>query len=125
MEKGYNSDTVLQIAKELAASGIPLILTSVRSAPWVWENRDMLPGPPLTPSPAQLLTEAGVKYSIAIMGDGDYRLRDLALEASWAAKFAGLDEKDAVALVSKNVEEALGLPSTKDIVIWEGSPLQF
>ena len=56
---------------------------------------------------------------------GDYRLNSLALEASWAAKFAGLDEREAIQLVSKNVEEILGLEASRDIVIWEGSPLQF
>ena len=49
----------------------------------------------------------------------------MALEASWAAKYAGLTEREAIQLVSKNVEEALGLKPSKDIVIWEGNPLQF
>lgn len=55
----------------------------------------------------------------------DYRLHDLALEASWAAKYANLGAKETVRLVSSNVEDILGLERSKDIVIWEGSPLQF
>jgi hypothetical protein len=28
-------------------------------------------------------------------------------------------------LVSRGVEDVLGLPPSKDIVVWEGNPLQF
>lgn len=56
---------------------------------------------------------------------GDSRLHDLAVEASWAAKYAGLSEREAVQLVSKNVEVILGLKPSKDVVFWEGNPLHF
>ena len=49
----------------------------------------------------------------------------LALEAGWVAKYAGLDDEDAIKLISSNVESILGLPKTTDMVLWEGSPLQF
>jgi hypothetical protein len=55
----------------------------------------------------------------------DARIHDLALEASWAAKYAGLSEHEAVRLVSKNVEDILGLKPSKDIVLWENNPLQW
>lgn len=56
---------------------------------------------------------------------GISRIHDLALEASWAAKYAGLGERDAIRLVSRNVEDVLGLERSRDVVVWEGSPLQF
>lgn len=56
---------------------------------------------------------------------GDPRIQSLALEASWVAKYAGLNESEALALVSSNVEDILGLDKSKDIVIWEGNPLHF
>lgn len=56
---------------------------------------------------------------------GDSRIQSLALEASWAAKYAGLSEHEALRLVSTNVEEILGLEKSGDIVVWEGNPLQF
>ena len=65
------------------------------------------------------------KANIIIGPPGDSRVHDLALEASWAAKYAGLSEHEAIQLVSKNVEDVLGLNPSKDIVIWEGNPLQF
>jgi imidazolonepropionase-like amidohydrolase len=54
----------------------------------------------------------------------DFRIHDYALEASWVAKYAGLSELEAIRLVSSNVEEILGLEKSKDMVIWEGNPLQ-
>lgn len=56
---------------------------------------------------------------------GDSRIHDLALDASWAAKYAGLSEHEAIRLVTKNVEDILGLQPSKDIVVWENNPLQW
>ncbi len=47
------------------------------------------------------------------------------MEATWTAKYAGLSERETIRLVSRNVEDILGLEPSKDIVIWEGSPLAF
>lgn len=55
----------------------------------------------------------------------DYRIHDLALEAAWAAKYANLGDKEAIRLVTGNVEDILGLSKSSDIVVWEGSPLEF
>ncbi len=57
--------------------------------------------------------------------EGDSRIHDLALEASWAAKYAGLSDQEAIRLVSANVEDILGLERSRDVVVWEGSPLQY
>lgn len=56
---------------------------------------------------------------------GDSRIQSLALEASWAAKYAGLGDSEALALVSGNIEAILGLEESRDLVIWEGNPLHF
>lgn len=61
---------ILQVAKEIAAANIPLILTAARPAPDNWESQDVLVGPPLTRSPASVLSEAGVKFALAIQDDG-------------------------------------------------------
>lgn len=113
-----------------------------------WETKDSLPGPPLSRSTSDLLSEAGVLYGVALNTDsgtkkspspfksplltspragppGDSRIQSLALEAAWAAKYAGLSEHEALALVSTNVETILGLEANKDVVVWEGSPLAF
>lgn len=116
------------VANELAKAKIPIILTHNRGAPDTWEKKDILPGPPLSRSPASVLTEAGVLFGLAIDTEGvDSHIHSLPIEASWAAKYAGLSEHDAVNLVSTNIEKILGLNKEKkgDIVIWEGNPLQY
>ncbi|KAK1984803.1 hypothetical protein LZ30DRAFT_585391 [Colletotrichum cereale] len=116
------------VALELAESQIPVILTETRPAPASFRHRDAVVGPPLTPSVARILGEAGVYFAVAIVSDlmpADYRIHDLALEAAWAAKYANLGNKEAVRLVSSNVEDILSLPRSSDIVVWEDSPLEF
>jgi imidazolonepropionase-like amidohydrolase len=59
---------------------------------------------------------------------GDSHIHSLPLEASWAAKYAGLSSKEAVNLVSRNIEQILGLDvkeESRDFVVFEGDPLQF
>ena len=57
----------------------------------------------------------------------------MAREARWAGKYAGLSDKDSIALVSTNIEKILGPHSGSqagysgnehDFVIWEGDPLR-
>ncbi|KUI62725.1 Imidazolonepropionase [Cytospora mali] len=116
-------------ADEIAKAKIPLIFTGTRPGPDIWTKKDSPPGPPLTRSPADLLSEAGVFYAVTLNTDGgppgDSRIQSLALEASWTAKYAGLSEHEALRLVSTNVEEILGLEKSGDLVVWEGNPLQF
>ncbi|KAK7967015.1 uncharacterized protein PG986_001292 [Apiospora aurea] len=115
-------------ANELADAGIPVILSATRPGFATWEGKDYLVGPPLTRSPASVLSEAGVLYAVAVKEDipqGDSRIQSLALEAAWAAKYAGLSEHEAVRLVSGNAEAILGLKPSMDVVLWENNPLQF
>jgi hypothetical protein len=56
----------------------------------------------------------------------DYKIHDLLPEAGWTAKYAGLDEAEAVKLVTSNVEDILHLKKkSKDIVLFEGDPLRY
>jgi imidazolonepropionase-like amidohydrolase len=61
--------------------------------------------------------------------EGDSHIHNLAIEAGIAAKYAGLSKREAVDLVSRNIEKILRLNSEhgegkEDIVIWEGDPLE-
>jgi hypothetical protein len=58
------------VAKELAAANISVILTQNRPAPDQFRHKDAVVGPPLTPSVASYLGDAGVFYAIAIVGEG-------------------------------------------------------
>jgi imidazolonepropionase-like amidohydrolase len=86
----------------------------------------VLTGPPLTRSAVSVLHEAGVTFALAIeSAEGNSFIHNLPIEASWAAKYAGLNEKEAIDLVSTKVEKIFNLPPIKDIVIWEGNPMEF
>ncbi|TGO87835.1 hypothetical protein BPOR_0200g00040 [Botrytis porri] len=116
------------VAEEIAKSKTPLILTRNRGAPDLYEKRNALSGPPLTRSPSAVLTDAGVFFALAIEGEGsESHIHNLAIEAGWAAKYSSLTKREAVDLVSRNIEKILDLKvaeETRDFVIWEGDPLQ-
>lgn len=61
---------MVQLAEEIAKAKIPLIFTATRPGPDSWTKKDSPPGPPLGRSPADILTEAGVFYAVAINTDG-------------------------------------------------------
>jgi hypothetical protein len=54
----------------LAKAKIPLIFTGTRPGHDMWTKKDSPPGPPLSRSPADTLSEAGVFYAIALNTDG-------------------------------------------------------
>ncbi|KJK65844.1 MetdephydrolaseC [Aspergillus parasiticus SU-1] len=125
----------VSVAKHLAEENIPVILTGNRGAPTNWEKKDVLTGPPLTESPAKILTDAGVLLGLGVSSDS--KVHGLAQEARWAGKFAGLSDRKAIALVSTNIEAILGIGSKRtanggedsqryrgDFVVWEGDPLR-
>lgn len=70
-----------------------------------------------------------MKFGLAIAGaiEGDSHIHNVPLEAAWAAKYAGLSSKQALDLVSRNIEEILKLDveGKRDFVVFEGNPLEF
>ncbi|KAF7556433.1 hypothetical protein G7Z17_g1401 [Cylindrodendrum hubeiense] len=123
------------IAKPLADAGIPVILTGNRGGPTSWEKKNALVGPPQTEPPAKILLEAGVLLGLAVASDS--KVHGLAQEGRWAGKYAGLSDKQAIALVSTNIDAILGTSTTLDahqgvsgqhykgdFVVWEGDPLR-
>ena len=124
---------VFQVSHELAEAKIPVILAPSRGAPAQWDTRFAPVGPPLTESPVRTLTQAGVLVGLAVKGDS--KVHGLAQEAQWAAKYAGIEAKDAIKLASTNLEEILLLRGRDqdiaqnnvyqgDFVVWEGNPLR-
>ncbi|KAK5990197.1 hypothetical protein PT974_08463 [Cladobotryum mycophilum] len=116
------------VAKDLAAAKISVILSENRPAPDHFRDKDAVVGPPLTRSVASYLKEAGVTFALTIFESAlpmDYRLHGLGPEAGWAAKYAGLGEEESVRLVSTNVESILGLKKSRDLVVFEGSPMRY
>ena len=60
------------VAKELGDAQIPVIFTAHRGAPTRWEQKDTLPGPPLSRSSASILAENNVKFAISLSGDSKF-----------------------------------------------------
>ncbi|SPJ88910.1 uncharacterized protein FTOL_12805 [Fusarium torulosum] len=114
------------VAKELAASNIPLILSENQPSPDTFRSKDTAIGPPLTRYVASYLSEAGVKYGLSVAENsfiGSFRIHDLGPEAGWTAKFAHHDENEAIRLITSNIETILGLAPSRDLVVFEGNPL--
>ncbi|KAJ9301850.1 hypothetical protein DTO271G3_716 [Paecilomyces variotii] len=121
----YGASEAPSVAKELAAANIPLIFTAAHGVPDTWEKKDTLSGPPLTESPIKILSEANVTFGLAFPPESDWHLHSLGIEASWAAKDAGLSSQNAVDLVSRNIEQILDIPVSRDFVVYEGNPLEY
>lgn len=61
-----DTNDAVQVAKELAAANISVILSENRPAPDAFRDKDAVVGPPLTRSIASYLKEAGVTFALAI-----------------------------------------------------------
>ncbi|MBO9695784.1 MAG: amidohydrolase family protein [Sphingopyxis sp.] len=112
-----------RVAGEIAAAGVPVLLTPVENTPASFE---ML-GATLTN--AARLAAAGV--TIAIEGNGSHREREMRYNAGNAAA-NGLDRTAALAAITINPARIFGLADRigsleagkeGDVVIWDGDPL--
>ncbi|KAI1798834.1 hypothetical protein F4811DRAFT_153903 [Daldinia bambusicola] len=113
------------LAAELAEAEVPVIVAPFWGCePLFWDARNCLPGPPLTDRLGpQVLIDAGVKVGISNWDDTNNHIRNSIWEASWVA---GPGNRSlALDLVSKNIEDILRLPRSKDFVIYEGDPFEF
>lgn len=117
------------LADELASAGVGVVLAPLQSYAETWDQRRALTGAPLTNGTAiDRLVGAGVVTAIGL--EEDWLIRDLALLAGIAYHNGGgrLSEKEALALISTNYYELLGIeePRTaaggEHFVVFEGSP---
>lgn len=112
------------LAEHLAEADIPVILAPWMCHPWSWDVRDCLPGPPLTEdTPASKLLDSGVKVALGNWDVRDRYVRNSLWEASWIA--GPRNATLAVDLVSRNIQEILGLPETDHFVVYSGNPFEF
>jgi imidazolonepropionase-like amidohydrolase len=120
------------VAKELAAASVPVLLAPLQTYSLTWEQRRSLTGAPLTNGTTiDVLLDAGVLTAIGV--NENWEVRDLNLMAGVAYKNGGgrLNEREAVALISENIDKMLGLPrksvalgGQSEFVVFEGSPLE-
>jgi hypothetical protein len=90
----------------------------------MWDERRALTGAPLTNGTAvDALFDAGVKVGIGI--DEDWRVREMGIDAAIVHRNGGgrISKKEALAMVSVNLYEMLGVKMEGDFLVFEGSPV--
>ncbi|KAK7059701.1 carbohydrate esterase family 9 protein [Favolaschia claudopus] len=106
------------LAKEIGQAGVGVILQQ-RPFPGVWEQKRILPGPPLTQSSAiAALVTHNVTVAIAVDGEPS-SVRNTPFDVAWAGleSNGALSRAEALALASSNVETLLGVKeSNTDLV---------
>ncbi|KAJ3528819.1 hypothetical protein NMY22_g9254 [Coprinellus aureogranulatus] len=115
------------LAKEIGEAGVGIILIPSRPFPLMWEDRRILPGPPLT---NQSAIEALISHGV-VVGIGCqeiFQARSLPFDLAWAAIEAGgrFTKEEAIALGSTNVERLLGVerdPDSVELVATRGGGL--
>ncbi|KAF5323787.1 hypothetical protein D9619_012926 [Psilocybe cf. subviscida] len=113
------------LADEIAAAGVSVILTKLRPYPGTWEQRRILPGPPLTEKSAlATLLDAGVNAALGVADEAE--ARNTLFELAWASLDSNgtISRTKALSLVSTNLHKALGYERPKysipDIVMYHG-----
>ncbi|KAI2624219.1 composite domain of metallo-dependent hydrolase [Hypoxylon sp. NC1633] len=98
----------------MGEAGVPVIAAPFWGCePLYWDGRHCLPGPPLTDRLGpQLLIDAGVQVGISNWDDTNNHIRSSIWEASWLAGPG--NQSQALDLVSKNIEDILRLPRSRD-----------
>ncbi|KAH7927128.1 carbohydrate esterase family 9 protein [Leucogyrophana mollusca] len=116
------------LAAELGQAGVGVILNPARPFPTLWEDRRILPGPPLTEHSAiSKLLAHNVTVGIGVLESWD--ARNARFDLAWAALEAGgqISRKQAIALASSNVEKLLmgsvSSARTSDLVATQGGDL--
>ncbi|KLO05758.1 hypothetical protein SCHPADRAFT_917689 [Schizopora paradoxa] len=98
------------LASEIAEAGVSVILSPSRPFPGSWDQRRILPGPPLSnSSAASVLLDHGVNVAIGVVDE--FAARNTRFDAAWAAleSHGKIDRRTALALVTTNLEKALGV----------------
>ena len=74
------------LAKEIAEAGVGVILIPARMFPATWEQRRILPGPPLTPQSAiGVLMAANVTVGVGI--EEEWQARNQRFDLAWVRAF--------------------------------------
>ncbi|KAG6911114.1 hypothetical protein DXG01_003854 [Tephrocybe rancida] len=115
------------LAKELGEAGVGVILNPPRPFPYVWEDRRILPGPPLTQDSAivKLMTHGVI---VGVGCEEIWSARNLPFDVAWAAIEAGgrISRSEALALGSVNLQKLLGVKADAnkvDLVVTRGGGL--
>ncbi|KAH8080280.1 composite domain of metallo-dependent hydrolase [Cristinia sonorae] len=115
------------VAPEIAKANIGVIVTPSRPFPDSWEDRRILPGPPLT-SKNIISTLLSHNITVGVGVVSTWQARNTRFDIAWAALDArgGISPAEALALASVNIETLLGVkrnPVLADLVATDGGDL--
>ncbi|TRM67641.1 hypothetical protein BD626DRAFT_423922 [Schizophyllum amplum] len=113
------------LARDLVRARVGVILTPARPVPNLWEGRRILPGPPLTnETSVGVLLQQGVTVGLGV--SETWAMRNVRFEVAQVLhETRGLEDKDAVKLVTTNLANMLGIQqsSNADVVAYRGGGL--
>ncbi|EIM86583.1 composite domain of metallo-dependent hydrolase [Stereum hirsutum FP-91666 SS1] len=124
------------LAKEIKEAGVGVIVAPVRSYPYSWEDKRIMPGRPLSAKGlVPYLLEHGIEVGIAPQGIDDFTpamaawaVQNLRFDAGWLVS-DGLPTALALSLASSNVDNLMGVhanPEETDLVVTrDGGLLEF
>lgn len=113
------------IAKELGMAGVGVILNPARPFPSTWDQHRILPGPPLSNDTA-LVTLINHAVTVGLGVREAWQARNTRFDIQWAILESNgrINQKQAYALVSTNLEKLLGIRAMDDedidMVAYEG-----
>ncbi|THG99949.1 hypothetical protein EW026_g2520 [Hermanssonia centrifuga] len=113
------------LAKEISDAGVGVVVSPSRSYPGSWENRRILPGPPLSEK-SNLLELRAHNVSVALGVPSAWEARNTRFDLGWIALEAGesMSKKEVLALASVNLQQLLGVHSFEtDLVASKGGDL--
>ncbi|KAM6496057.1 carbohydrate esterase family 9 protein [Amanita muscaria] len=110
------------LARELRDADIGVILHPTRPYPAFWDQRRILPGPPLTNDTALVtLIERGVTVGLGVQDAWDARNTRFNVDWAMLESNGRIHEADAITLVTTNLERLLGIRGIdEDFVVYEG-----
>ncbi|KAF8886873.1 hypothetical protein CPB84DRAFT_1787269 [Gymnopilus junonius] len=115
------------LANEIAKAGVNVVLTQPRPFPNSWEQRRILPGPPLSKeSSVTELLNSGVNVAVGVIDEAS--ARNTRFDLAWIALESNgtISQAQALALATTNLQNALGLTSSSsssasdDLVMYAG-----
>ncbi|KDR83960.1 hypothetical protein GALMADRAFT_236481 [Galerina marginata CBS 339.88] len=116
------------LAKEISDADVGVILNPARPFPMVWDQRRILPGPPLSNDTALVtLLDHGVVVGLGVRNP--WEARNTRFDVQWAAleSNARISKELAYALVSRDLERLLGIrgidDESSDLVVYEGGSM--
>lgn len=115
------------LANEISKADVGVLLNPARPLPTVWDQRKILPGPPLTNDTALvILLEHDITVGLGVRSAWD--ARNSGFDIQWAILESNgrINERKAYALVSSDLEKLLGVRNIgedADLVVYEGGGL--